>query len=275
MRLYIPTYRRVRDQHTWELLPPSLRRRTRLIVHPDELAAHLALGRPAVACPVQGNIARVREWIIRNAHAVGHKRIGILDDDIRGLVYTTRPMDKTPETPWAVPADLDIWRGACSWVSATLDNHVTCSWGVSNTVPLDGDVVSPWRGWITHFFDLTRLPIDELDFTAIDYAEDFALILQLISLGYPNAVSRRYRIAPTKTDAPGGCQAQGRDRDSHNRAMQALIERYHPWVRQSSGYRGKPRPGAEDWIKVTIRWQAYWKHVQSQMGKGDKGRCGH
>ena len=264
MNIYIPTYRRMERQHTWTLLSDFIRNQTVLVVHPDELDEHHRRGRAAIACSVQGSIAKVRKWIIDYALSRGEKLIGILDDDLIQLRYTLRPRDHIPGLSWYELADHDIWRDALQWVDDQLIHHVTCSWGTAANPPVDLDSASPWRGMHAHFFNLDHLPVNHLDFTGIAYAEDFHLILQLIRLGYPNIVSHRYRILPAPTAAPGGCQAQGRDRDTHNAAMLRLIETHKPWVTQSN----RGRQGAEDWIKVTIRWQAYWRHMKESLSRG-------
>lgn len=260
MRLYIPTIGRIDDQLTWELLPSDVRCSATLVCPPSEVSEHHRLGREAVACPVQGDIAKVRKWIIAHALEHGIHRIGVLDDDITGIVYTARHRELIPGLPWQEPISCPEWFDVWDWVHRTLDTHVTCGLADATTHPTDHDQVSPGRLMRNHFYNLDTLPYQELDWEGVAYAEDFHVTLQLIGMGHPNVVNNRYRVTSIGTQRPGGC-AISRTMQNHNAAMRRLIDLHAPWVRQSS----RKRTGDEDWIKVTIRWQAYWKHIRENM----------
>ena len=260
MNIYIPTLGRANVQYTWHLIPSSWKECTVLVVHPDEVEEHKRLGYPVLSSPAQRQgIAHVREWIIRYAHAHGQSRIGILDDDITGFCYSIRPSDLLPGMSWnydLLPGD---WEGISDWIHHTLQHHVSCGFAYAEAYPREEDAVIPGRLMHTHFYAIDRLPIDEIDWTGLQFSEDFYVTLQLIVLGYPNAVNTRYRINVNKTEAAGGCLVGGRTLETHNKAMLQLMDLFHPWVQQSN----KTRIDKPEWIKVRIRWKALWKHMQS------------
>lgn len=262
MNIYIPTLGRLETQLTWDLLPDFIRDRTLLVVPPDEVTEHFRRGRAAIACPETG-IAKVREWIIHFARDHGDNRIGVLDDDITEVVYTSRHRDLIPGLPWQTAITLEDWTRVLAWIESSLDRTSTCGLADGTMHPVDADEVSPGRLMRNHFYNLDTLPIDTIDWSGIRYAEDFHVTLQLIALGQPNVINNRYRVMSIATQRPGGCSAEDRNVETHNAAMRRLINHHAPWVRQSN----KKRKGHEDWIKVNIRWQAYWKHIRQEQGR--------
>lgn len=259
--IFIPTLGRIEKQLTWNMLPEWLREKTTLVVSPHELDSHRDRGRDVVSCSLQGNVARVRRWIVDYARAVGHKKIGVLDDDLTALVWTMHPSQWFPGLSWNVDGDDEDWNNVIAWIDRVLERTPLVGLASSTTPPHKDDESMPARLMQNHWYNLDLLPFNKLDWTGVEYAEDFHVALQLIGMGLPPIVNNRYRVAAAPTAAPGGCQTQGRNAASHNEAMLKLIELHSPWVRQSS----RSRVGGEDWIKVTIRWQAYWKHVRQEL----------
>lgn len=260
MRIYIPTIQRLDRQLSWELLPEYQRRNTVLVCPSNEVDEHRRRGRNAIACDLKG-IAKVREWIIHRGVQTRQTKIGVLDDDLTEIVYTPRPSDAIPGRSWNTPINAQDWTDIFDWIDSWLDITPTCGLADGLQHPSEQDTVMPGRLMRNHFYNLATLPVDDIDWSSVRYAEDFHVTLQLIGLGYPNIINNRYRVLSIATQQPGGCSAEGRERDNHNAAMRRLIELHHPWIRQSN----KQRVGADDWIKVTIRWQAYWKHVRQEV----------
>ena len=268
MRLYIPTRNRVAQQLTWDLLPDWQQKNTVLVCPPAEVEEHQSRGRNAIARETDGveilGIAKVREWIVHRAVATRQTYIGILDDDLTGIVYTPRPSDQRgPRPQWNWETSPDDFRKIMFILTNRLARTNSCGLGDATTPPSDDDWNIPGRLMRNHFFNLKTLPYRELDWTGVAYAEDFHVTLQLIGLGWPNAVNNRYRVTSKATQQSGGCKSGGRNRDTHNEAMERLIELHQPWIRRST----KTRKGAEDWIKVIIRWKDYWAHVRQTQGR--------
>lgn len=269
IRLYIPTLGRVEKQITWDLLPAGLRRTATLVCPPSEVKAHQQQGRRAIPCRVSG-IARVRKWIIDRARNKNFPYIGVLDDDITGFVYTAPPSQHVEGVPWnrsirddGFELEIEHWKSMWSWLRRTLETTALCGFADANYYPIENDITVGARQLRNHFFNLDLVPANGIDWTSVRYAEDFHVILQLIGHGLPNHRNNRYRFTATATQTSGGCSMEGRDRDAHNEAMLRLIQLHEPWVRRSTRH---VRQGAEDWIKVVIRWQAYKKYVENQNG---------
>ena len=261
IHIYIPTRGRIEEQLTWKMLPPQIRSQAILVCPPGEVREHHKRGRDALPCPVSG-IAKVRRWIIGHAQESKYRYIGVLDDDLTGIVYTAPPRDIIPGVPWNSAIELQDWHILGAWIRDRLERTPTCGLADANFYPAEVDESQPWRLMRNHFYNIATLPIDALDWTSIRYAEDFHITLQLIGMGLPNVVNQRYRYTSIATQRPGGCAMEGRTQETHNRAMRKLIKWHNPWVRQSS----RTRKGHEDWIKVTIRWRDYWAHVRKEQG---------
>lgn len=247
--VYIPTYRRIEEQRTWDILPPTIRRYACLVVPADEVEAHQQRGRRVIPCPVQGCIAATREWIVRRARSLGHQHVGMMDDDIRTFVYS-QPFvagSRSINDPFA----MDDWLKAVQWVQTTLTTTPACGFKTTLAPSLLLDTDIPARMTCAFFLNTETLPIDQLDWCSVDYGEDLFLTLQLIRMGVANVMSNRFRFIPPRTGGCGGCTAQGRNSDEHNRSMQYLIDQFHPFVVQS----GKQRQGHEDWIKIRVAWK--------------------
>ena len=263
MQLFIPTYRRLEKQTTWNLLPEWLKQQTLLVVHPDEADEHRNRGRRILICPVQGSISRVREWIVKGAKKRGISKIGLLDDDITYLSYSIRPRDHMPGMPWNIQAEDDDWHAALDWVVDNLEEVPIVGWGQRISVPMDIDINSPFRLLWSQFMNLDILPVNEIDWGFVEYSSDFSLLLQLIELGYTNRLSNRYRLIAGTTQSNGGCEAAGRNRKKHNVSIQKLIDRYPRYVRRSYKLSGQ----GPEWIKVRIYWKKFYQDVQAQISQ--------
>ncbi len=85
---YIPTYRRmgfsktgVPRQKTWHNLPPEIQRRAFLVCDEEEALEFKKQGDYQVlVCPVQGQLTRVRQWLLENTKA---DVMFLLDDDLQ------------------------------------------------------------------------------------------------------------------------------------------------------------------------------------------------
>lgn len=273
MIIYIPTFRRIATQLTWDMLPPNWKRRTCLVVHPEEEEEHRSRGRRVIVCDGPRGIAPVREWIIRRAHSKGTRTIMVLDDDISGLYYLYRNADRQidptlPRRRWFTPQD---WSDFARWIGTTRDRVVHGGISDFSNVPpapnlADPDEVFPGRQLRVHIFAVDRLPIDAIDWTGVEFAEDMHVTLQLMALGLPNIIHRRYRTATLGTGASGGCAAENRTVETHNQAMRRLIELHSPWVRENPA---KARKNEPDWIKVVVRWKHYWTWLKRHYGYTD------
>ena len=112
------------------------------------------------------------------------------------------------------------------------------------------------------FYDGTRLPIEKIDWTSLDIAEDYYVNLQLLTMGYENKVSLMYRTNPSATQAKGGCSTF-RTLDVHNECMKKLRDKFPNFVelrekitKNSGEWSDKPR------LAATISWKKAYQSSQ-------------
>ena len=234
MNIYIPTLGRLKTQLTWDLLPEFLRDRTVLVVPPEEVTEHHRRGRKALACPETG-IAKVREWIIHYARERGDTRIGVLDDDLKRMVYSSRPQDFIPGLPWNIDIPVNEWVSVLDWIDSRLDITSTCGLADGSMPPIKPDEKSPWRLMRNHFYNLETLPIDHS-----------RLVRDSICRGFPYHPAAHCPGATEHRQPPvsRGIHELHRMRvavqpkigtvETHNEAMRQLIDHHAPWVRQSN-----------------------------------------
>lgn len=84
---YIPTYQRVgltkngvEKQKTWNHLSSAIREQAVLVCSAEEAPEHEKLGYRTLVCPVQGQLTRVRQWLLETTKA---DVMFLLDDDLQ------------------------------------------------------------------------------------------------------------------------------------------------------------------------------------------------
>ncbi len=254
--IYIPTYDRVGKQITFDNLPNKWKEKAVLVVSPNEVHKEY----PTLSCPEQGNgIAPVREWI--SEHGQG-KRYAVFDDDIQ-FVYTRRKdEDGLSNSPLTEEQFNDMFDTMDVWMN---EGYVQTACDVCWNPPtrnIDFKVNS--RITTNIFYDGSKLPIDKIDWTSLDIAEDYFVNLQLLSMGYQNKVSLKYRTNPSATQSKGGCSSF-RTLDVHNESMKQLKNKFPEYVelrekvtKNSGEWSGKPR------LAATISWKKAYQ--SSQIG---------
>ena len=99
MQIFIPTYGRHDRQHTFNHLPPLLKKRTTLVVQARE--RKLYSDYPHIVLPKKiETISPARQWIMNYAKKEGIKRLCMLDDDLR---FDYRRMDERGKFYVATP----------------------------------------------------------------------------------------------------------------------------------------------------------------------------
>ena len=252
--IYIPTYGRVGKQKTYDNLPDKWKEKTYLVVSPDEIHS----GYQTISCPIQGKgIAPVRKWIAEHGK---EKRYAVLDDDIE-FVYTRRENEEGPSNkPLTDNQFDDMFNTMNSWIDEGYI-HVACDvcWN-----PPTRNIEYKVNSRITNniFYDGTRLPIEKIDWTSLDIAEDYYVNLQLLTMGYQNKVSLMYRTNPSATQAKGGCSTF-RTLDVHNECMKKLRNKFPNFVelrekttKNSGEWSDKPR------LAATISWKRAYQSSQ-------------
>lgn len=252
-KIYIPTYKRVGNQITFDNLPKKWQEKTVLVVHPDEIHE----GYPTLKCPEQGNgIANVRKWI---AEYAGKTRYGVLDDDLNYYYTASNKLIK----PSNRKLDDEGFDEMFAAIDESMDKgylHVACE--VTWNIPVyEKDYYENTRITNNIFYDGSRLPIDDLDWTSIPLAEDYYVNLQLLTSGYKNKVLLRYRTSGSATNSEGGCSTY-RTIEKHNESVLKLKEAFPNFVslrekiQKNGPWKGKPK------LAATIQWKKAYKSSQ-------------
>ncbi len=256
-RIYIPTFRRSK-QPTWNNLPDKWKERTFLVVDEQDRDA-LKSNHNTILCPVQGQgIPQVRKWIMDKERKRGTK-FGVLDDDILDFVKTRK--DGEPGL-WNTRLADDQYDEMFDLMSDWLDEVVTCGLEICWNPPISKmDKHFCFRQTVNHFFNGKTFPYDLIDWN-VKLTEDYYMILQLLTNGYPNYISLRYRLRPDVTQASGGC-ATDRTIESHNESMEFIRDKFPEFVKLyektakvGKEWGGKPKLAAE------IAWKRAYKSSQ-------------
>lgn len=277
-KIYIPTYRRVGRQLTYENLPSHWQEKTILVVCQDEYE-ELSKNYQCIVCPHQGNtpegedpknygLSATRKWIAEQA---GKIKYAVLDDDIYEFVYTRRPSEpeshSMTNTVFSMRGMKEGYENTFDEMMETLDKwldeFVTVGLEVTWNPPFDDDYKDCWRQTTNHFFNGALLPIDELDFTTLKCAQDYYLLLQLLTKGYKNRVSMRYRVRPDLTQAPGGV-GEYRTLEVHNNAMKQLRDAFPEFVKLKEKVAKNGEWGGLTKLAANIQWKKAWKSSQEK-----------
>jgi len=199
MQIYIPTMGRVGKQTTLNNLPPALRKQAILVVPPSEATAHEhpnILIHPA-KCK---SIGPVRQFICdqHNSETFGPNII-MLDDD---LTFFARRTDDTAKFRNA--EDKDVSNGF-ALVDKLLKSYAHV--GIRHReMAQDADLVQyATRALRALAYNVNILRHHKIRFDRSIVMEDFDVTLQLLRLGYPNAVISSLIQNQGRSNAPGGC----------------------------------------------------------------------
>lgn len=275
--IYIPTYGRTNRQETYQNLPDHWKKRTVLVIHESEKEAFDKLGYPNIVCPHQGpppdgenfndyGLPRTKQWIIENA---GPVKFLIIDDDISDFVYTARPSERNQYRlvntciglTRLEPGFEDYFDKMMAEMSDWLDDYVTCGLEVTWNPPFEEDDKVCWRQTTNHFINGATYPTDKIDHTSILCVEDYYILLQLLTMGYPNRVNLRYRVRPGLTQADGGCE-EYRTLEKHNKSMQQLHDAFPDFVTLKTKIAKNGKWGKVEKLAATIQWKKAYKSSQ-------------
>lgn len=215
LQIYIPTRNRVDNQVTLRNIPKQLLKNVCLVVHPDEYKAHKELGVAVLATEAQEKgIGATRDWIIDNARWHKHKRIVMMDDDLR---LQRRDLSQPKTGPGGrryfriLTVYEEGWLKAFKWLDRALTKYAHASWGVrALDLESEDEMIVGGRGMHVLGYNLDVVKKVGARFTKgmpEKYAvmEDFNMTLQLLKAGFPNAISLEWRSSPCASNAPGGC----------------------------------------------------------------------
>ena len=98
--------------------------------------------------------------------------------------------------------------------------------------------------------------MNEINWTDLEISEDYNIALQLLTRGFPNKVSTRYRVSPVGNFSAGGCSSY-RTIELHNESFIKLQKKFPKFITlkekvQNSGlWKGQKRlAGVIQWKKA-------------------------
>lgn len=221
MQVYIPTMGRVGKQPTADALGSSAYEPI-LVCPVEEAMAHHERGYFAIPCPAKG-IGPTRQWIIDQHDDQRHRHICLVDDDLR---FDVRRLDEPSKF---VPTDdvVTIFDRLDKMLEQAPIVGLQTRGGANHTSP----PVAP-RGRIHDLMgiDLDVVRTHGIRLDTVPFMEDFAAVLQALSLGYPTPILTTH----TKDDiggsnASGGCSTY-RDSAGQAAAARTLAARYPDFV---------------------------------------------
>lgn len=247
MKLFIPTYKRVAKQKTWENLPDFVKEFTYLVCPESESQEHLAANRQVMAAPdsVKG-IAATRQWIIENAD---DDQVLMLDDDqsfrcrMEGT-YKLRPMD-----------DSD-YRDMLDAASETLKeyNAVGISAQAGNNRTFPKSVVAPGRMYNMYALNRNFFLENDIRFDEMRVMEDFHVTLSMLRMGYSNAILQDWCWSSPGSNADGGCSSY-RSAEVQREGALRLAELHSPFVKVVEKESKSWGNGLEKRTDVRVQWK--------------------
>ena len=230
MEIFIPTYGRYDKQHTFLHLPKSLQKRTTLVVqardYSENQAVYDAYGVNILKLPPRyQTITPTRQYIMETAKRFGHKKLVMLDDDLR---FDTRRMDERGK--FYVATDKDIEK-LFKTIEKSLDKYAHV--GVLSREGgnrIETSTVTCTRMMRVLAYDVEIYHKEKIKFDRLPLQEDFDVTLQLLRKGYPNLVLCEWVNGQGTSGAKGGC-SHFRTIDLHNSNAVQLAALHHPYVK--------------------------------------------
>lgn len=242
--IYIPTWRRVNRQLTWESISPEWRERTFLVVHPSEADALSKY--PILVTPEHVNTIGVkRQWIF-DQH-VGRNAV-ILDDD---LGFAKRRDDDPTKfiNLRTIPGEFD------RMMEALLDLLVISPLvGIRNRSGANREtrpVLANRRQHDVIGVDVAVMREHDFRLDRTTLMEDFDFVLQFLTAGYSNLLLNTHTEDDAGRDGEGGC-ADERDLEKQRIASEWLAEQWPEFVTVVQ----KETKGKGDWsVRTDVRVQ--------------------
>ena len=267
-KIYIPTFRRVESQITFDSLPDKYKEKTILVVQERERPLH----KHDVEYLVVGDnigIAKTRKKIIDHA---GKSRFCLYDDDVkfyrRNIKYLMKEnwLDsdmkgvKRPMSEDDFDEMFDIFN---SW----MDNENIIQIGHRSAMLPPSwrfytDFTDVYSGYMINGVELSKF-VDDVDWTYVRVGEDSMMSLEFLLRGYKIRRSELFCIQP-KWWQEGGC-SEWRDAKLHNEEHKKLMDKYPKYVYFKKEIK-RPRIGLiEDY---RYRWkEAYRSHYIKQISE--------
>lgn len=221
MKIVIPTYGRVNRQVTLDNLPEEYREQTYLAVRLSESPQYKINHRLLIVPDTVNGVADTRDEIIKT---FPKEKVLMLDDD---LVFATRRKDDP--TKFREVEEPDFYK-MFQELEIALDTYVHV--GVSGREGANRNI-EPWlyttRAMRVLGFRADILTFYDLKFGPGTFMCDFYMTLQLLSLGYINAIYNDMVHNQAGSNTAGGCSLQ-RNFETQRAAAEFLHSKYPQFV---------------------------------------------
>lgn len=247
MKIYIPTMGRS-NQVTWGQLTKKLQKNATLVVPPSELA-NWAGAIPAIAHPEEcKSIGPVRQWIVEQHDIKRYgPRIIMLDDDIR---FSAR---SAVDTKKFIPCNDAYLEHGFNEIDLQLQSYPHAAIRHREMANEAKSVEYCVRALRALAYDVRVLLKHNIRFDRTIVMEDFDATLQLLRLGYPNAVYSDIIQNQSSSGAAGGCSTY-RTKEKQTEGALALRD-LHPEFVKVVQKTTKAAWGGGERTDVQIAWK--------------------
>lgn len=251
MQIFIPTYGRSQRQVTYTNLPPTVQKRTTLVVQHREMNLYPGY-KIAVLPPAIQTIAETRQWIVFKhfPKVATSEKLLMLDDD---LVFATRRKDDPNKFVDAAPADIQT-------MIRSIEHHLD-EYALVGVLGREGanrnheDLVCARMMRVLGYY-VPTLVKNKISFTrqgATFTMEDFDVTLQLLRAGYSNRVLAAWCQNQGSSNDSGGCSAY-RTLEVHNHNAE-LLAKAHPEFVKPVQKTTKTAWGGVTRTDVQVQWK--------------------
>ena len=248
MKIVIPTYQRSDRQPTLEAIPDDVK--TYLAVRPDEAAAYVkwTFNRNCdllVLPPSVQGIDTTRDYIVRTCEET---KLVMLDDD---LSFAVRRMDdKTKFFPATAASIHDMLGEISSQLNYSVHVGVSAREGANRNTD---EFMYSTRMMRVLGYSVDVLKAYGLKFAPYTVMCDFAMTLQLLTLGHKNCIINEFVHNQAGSNTAGGCSVW-RNPERQAEAAETLHAAFPDFVKivqkhTKSSWNGQPR------TDVVIRWK--------------------
>lgn len=245
VRIVIPSFNRVNEQTTLTSLPYSMQEMCCLAV-PESQAMDYSKKWPKTVIwqipdEVKG-ISHTRKFIMETWN--NSRFLMMLDDDMR---FCYRKHMHSPKIKLLKPRDPELIQMLIYWRETMEDYiHVGLSPRLGNN-RITEELLECKRMYNAYMYDMEVLRILKPELGRIPVMEDFDLTLQLLRMGWPNALIYRWSWNQyTGSNYKGGCSSY-RTKEMQREAAKQLAK-LHPGL-----------------VKVVVKEQENWKGMDARM----------
>ena len=228
-KIYIPTFRRVESQITFDSLPDKYKEKTILVIQEHERPLH----KHDVEYLIVGDnigIAKTRKEIIYHA---GKSRFCLYDDDVkfyrRNIKYTGQESDIEGSKRLMNEKDFDeMFDLFNSWMDD--ENIIQIGHRTAFLPPQNNkykDITSIYQCSMIAGEKVFKFR-DEVDWTYVQFGSDTMMSIEFLLRGYKNRQSDIF-VCQGKWWQEGGCSVN-RNADAYNKEHKKLLKKYPEYV---------------------------------------------